>query len=82
MHYHGVRNQKQVILGPTRLQATQVFGMPIGSHIIDTLREASKTDAFAHAILAQIDPSRASCSQSQPPDTNYRQFKYHDGLLF
>ena len=26
-------NQKQVILGPTRLQATQVFGMPLDPHI-------------------------------------------------
>ena len=37
---------------------------------------------FAQAILAQIDPSRASCSQSQQPGMDYRQFKYHDGLLF
>ena len=75
-------NQKQVILGPTRLQATQVFRMPIDSHVIDTIREDLKTDAFAQAILVQIDPSRASCSQSQPPGTDYRQFNYHDRLLF
>ena len=75
-------NQKQVILGPARLQATQIFHMPMDSRIIDTIREDLKTDAFAQAILAQIDPSRASCSQSQPPGTDYRQFKYHDGLLF
>ena len=71
-------NQKQVILGPTRLQATKVFGMPMDSHVIEDL----KTDAFVQDILAQIDPSRASCSQSQPPGTDYRQFKYHEGLLF
>ena len=63
--------QKQVILGPTRLEATQVFGMPMDSHVVDTIREDLKTDAFAQAILAQIDPSRASCSQSQPPGTDY-----------
>ena len=56
--------------------------MPLDSHIIDTIREDLKTDAFAQAILAQIDPSRASCSQSQQPGTDYRQFKCHDGLLF
>ena len=75
-------NQKQVILGPTRLQATQVFGMHLDSHIIDIIREDLKTDVFAQAILVQIDPSRASCSQSQPSGTDYRQFKYQDGLLF
>ena len=56
--------------------------MPMDTHVIDTIREDLKTDAFAQAILAQIDPPRASCSQSQPPGTDYRQFKYHDGLLF
>ena len=76
-------NQKQVILGQTRLQATQVFGMPMDSHVIDKyIRESLKTDAFAQTILAQIDPSWASCSQSQSLGTDYRQFKYHDGLLF
>ena len=52
------------------------------SHVIDTIREDLKTDAFAQAILVQIDPSRASCSQLQSPGTDYRQFNYHDGLLF
>ena len=56
--------------------------MPLDSHVIDTIREDLKTDAFAQTILAQIDPSRASCSQSQQPGTDYRHFKYHDGLLF
>ena len=56
--------------------------MPMDSHIIDTIREELKIDAFAQAILIQIDLSRASCSQSQSPGTDYRQFKYHDGLLF
>ena len=39
--------------------------MPMDSHIIDTIREDLKTDGFAQAILAQIYPSRESCSQSQ-----------------
>ena len=38
--------------------------------------------AFAQAILGQVDPSRASCLQSQQPGTDYRQFECHDGLLF
>ena len=70
-------NQKQVILGLAQLQETQVFGMPLDSHVIDTIHEDLKTDAFT-----QIDPSRASCSQSQLLGTNYRQFECHDGLLF
>ena len=56
--------------------------MPMDSHVVDTIREDLKTDAFAQAILVQIDLSRASCSQSQSPGMDYRQFKYHDGLLF
>ena len=56
--------------------------MPMDSHVIDTIRKDLKTDDFAQAILVQIDPSRASCSQSQSLGTDYRQFKYHDGLLF
>ena len=51
-------NQKQVILGPAWLQAAQVFDMPMDSDVINTIREDLKTDAFAQAILAQIDPSR------------------------
>ena len=50
--------------------------------MIDTIREDLKIDGFAQAILDQIDPSRASCSRSQQPSTNYRQFNCHDGLLF
>ena len=34
----------------------QVFDMPMDSHVIDTIREDLKTDAFAQAILAQIEP--------------------------
>ena len=56
--------------------------MPMDSHVVNIIRADLKTDAFAQDILAQIDPSRAFCSQSQPPSTDYRQFKYHDGLLF
>ena len=55
-------NQKHVLLEPARLQATKVFGMPMDSHVIDTIREDLKTYAFAQAILVQVDPSRASCS--------------------
>jgi hypothetical protein len=55
--------------------------MPMDSHVLDTIREDLKTDAFAQAILAQIDPSRVSSSQLQL-GTEPRQFKYHGGLLF
>ena len=75
-------NQKQVIMGPTQLQATWVFNTPLDSRIIDTIREDLKTDVFAQAILDKIDPSRASCSRSQQPGTDYQQFECHDDLLF
>ena len=65
-------NQKQVILGLARLQGTLVFDTPLDFGLIDTIREDLKTDVFAQAILDQIDPSRASCSRSQQPGTNYR----------
>ena len=75
-------NQKQVTLGPTWLRATSVFDTPLDSSIIDTMREDLKTYVFAQAILDQINPSRASCSRSPQSSTDYRQFKWHDGLLF
>ena len=59
--------QKQVILGPTRLHTTRIFHTPLDSRIIDAIRANLKTDSFAQAILANIDTSRASCSQSQQP---------------
>ena len=49
-------NQKQVILGPARLQAAQVFDMPMDSDVINTIREDLKTAAFAQVILAQLTP--------------------------
>ena len=52
------------------------------SRIIETIREDLKTDAFAQAMLAHTDSSRATCSQSQQLGTDYRQFKCHDRLLF
>ena len=55
-------NQKQVVLGPTRLHTTRIFYTPLDSRIIDAIRANLKTDSFAQAILAQIDTSRASCS--------------------
>ena len=58
-------NQKQIIMGSTRLQATLVFDTPLDFGLIDTIREYLKTNVFAQAILDQIDSSWASCSQSQ-----------------
>ena len=74
-------NQKQVILGPTQLQATWVFDTQLDSRIIDTIHEDLKSDVFAQAIVDQIDPSWASCSWSPQPGTDCRQFQCHDGLL-
>ena len=73
-------NQEQVILGLTRLQATRVFDTTLDSRIINTIREDLKK-IFSQAILDQIDPSKTSCSPSQQPGTDYRQFECHDDLL-
>ena len=59
-----------------------VFDTPLDSHIIDTICEDLKTDVFAQAILNQNDTSRASCSWSQQPGMDCRQFECHDYLLF
>ena len=67
---------------PAQLQATWVCDTPLDSRIIETIREDLKINPFVQAILAQIDSSHATSSQSQQPGTDYRQFKCHDGLLF
>ena len=64
-------NQKQVIMAPARLQATWICNTPLDSRIIYTIHENLKTYDFSQAILAQIDSSRATCSQSQQPGTDY-----------
>ena len=58
-----------------------VCDTPLDPCIIETIHEDLKMDAFAQAILAHIDSWWATCSQSQQPSTDYRQFKCHDGLL-
>ena len=70
-------NQKQVILDPAQLHATLIFYTPLGFGLIDTIREDLKTNVFALDILDQIDSSWASCSQSQQPSMDYRQFECH-----
>ena len=52
-----LNNQKQVILGATRLQAMWVFDTTLDSHIINTIHEDLKTNVFAQAILDQINRS-------------------------
>ena len=52
------------------------------SSIIDTICQDLKTNVFAQDIVDHIDPTRASCSRSHQPSTDYRQFKWHDELLF
>ena len=53
-------NQKQVILGPTRLHTTRIFHTPLDSRIIDAIRANLKTYSFVQANLSHIDTSRAS----------------------
>ena len=44
-------NKKQVVLGPTRLQATIVFDTPLDSSILDTIGQELGTYIFARDIL-------------------------------
>ena len=78
-------NQKQILLGPDRLQVMEVHATtepPMDSSLLDSIREHIATDEFAQGILDHILPDRASCSRSQKPRQDYNQFTLHDGLLF
>jgi hypothetical protein len=77
-------HQKQIILGPERLRllATKVFETPRDSRLLDSIRTNIVLDQFAQDVLNHIIPDRGSCSSSNTSYKNYRQFSWHDGLLF
>ena len=57
-------NQKQILLGPSKLQATIVYATPLDSSLLDTIRQRLHFDDFAKNVLAHITSSPASCSIS------------------
>ena len=75
-------NQKQILLGPSKLQATTVYATPLESSLVDTIRQRLHFDDFAKDVLAHISPSHASCSSLQGSSQHYQEFKWQDGLLF
>jgi hypothetical protein len=54
-------NQKQVLNGPTKLQATTVSNTPLDSSFLDTIQQLH-TDDFAKHVFAHHGPSDVSCS--------------------
>ena len=75
-------NQKQILLGPSKLQATTVYATPLDSRLVDTIRQQLHSDDFAKDVSAHISPSHASCSTLQDSSQHYQEFKWQDGLLF
>jgi hypothetical protein len=75
-------NQKQVLLGPTKLQATTIFATPLDSSLLDTIRQQLLSDEYAKEVFAHIGPHHASCSTLQESSQCYTDFKWQDNLLF
>jgi hypothetical protein len=47
-------NQKQVLLGPTKLEAITVSNATLDSSLLDTIRQQLDTDDFAKDVFAHI----------------------------
>ena len=77
-------HQKQVLLGPNRLQlmVTKVPKILCDSSFLDCIRTSICSDDFAQDILDHIIPDRSSSSQSKFSRMDYGKFRCHDGLLF
>lgn len=75
--------QKQVLLGPERLQAapTFVFPAPENQEILDIIRKTTAQDPVAGDILHHLQSSQQS-SVSSPLRSDYDRFQVRDGLLF
>jgi hypothetical protein len=56
-------NQKQILLGPTKLQPTTVSNAPLDSILLDIIRQQLDTDEFAKDVFAHLGRSDASCSR-------------------
>ena len=75
-------NQKQVLLGPTKLQATTVCATPLDSSLLDTIRQQLNSDDFAKDVFAHLGPNHAFCSTLPGTSRRYKEFKWQDNLLF
>jgi hypothetical protein len=76
------KNQKQVLLGPAKLQATTIWATPLDSSLLDTICQQLPSDDFAKDVFAHIDPNHASCSTFPRSSQRYKEFKQQDNLLF
>ena len=75
-------DQKEILLGPARLQAVEVSDVPVDSNILNCIRQDLQVDLFAQEVLDHIDPNRASCSKAQHPHVDYNPFTWQNDLLF
>ena len=75
-------DQKQILLGPPRLQAVEVSHMPVDSSILNSIRQDLQIDVFAQEVLDHIDPNHVSCSKGQHPHVDYNKFTWQNDLLF
>ena len=55
-------NQKQTLLGPSKLQVTTIYATPLDSTLLDTIRQQLHSDDFAKDVLAHCGSSRPSSS--------------------
>ena len=78
----GFENQKQILLGPSKPEATTVYATPLESSLVDIIRQRLHSDDFAQDVLPHIRPGHASCLTLQGLSQHYQEFKCHDVLLF
>ena len=74
-------NQKQILLGPSKLLTTIVYATPLDSSLLDTIRQRLRSDDFAKDVLAHIIPSPSSCFTLEGPSQHYQEFKWQEGLF-
>ena len=76
-------HKKQILLGPNRLRLMAVNSITPGDPtLLYSIRDHMATNVFAKKLLDHITPDRVSCSKSQNPCTDYRQFYWRGGFLF
>ena len=66
-------NQKQILLEPSKLQATTIYATPLDSSLLDTIHQQLHSDDLAKDVLAHIGSSHASCSTLQGSPQHYQE---------
>ena len=61
----GFDNQKQILLGPSKLYVTTVYAKPLDSSPLDTIWLKLHSDDLSKDVLVHIGLSHASCSTLQ-----------------